>query len=64
MSVADCVLVVSVDYDGKVIALRTLESGSVGEGGVNRKVVARIVSQCAEVGREVFEGLEAIAKAG
>lgn len=64
MSVADCVLAVSVDYDGRVVGLRTLESGSVGEGGVKRSVVKRITGQCANVGREVFEALEAIVQRG
>ncbi|KAF8252624.1 hypothetical protein K440DRAFT_354115 [Wilcoxina mikolae CBS 423.85] len=45
MAVADCVLAVSVDYDG-------------------RKVVKRIVRECGPVGREVFESLESIVKAG
>lgn len=64
MAVADCVLAVSVDYDGRLVGLRTLESGTVGEGAVGRKVIKRIVKECGPVGREVFESLESIVKAG
>jgi len=64
MAVADCVLAVSVDYDGRIVGLRTLESGTVGEGGVKRKVIKRIVEQCGPVGKEVFESLEAIVQTG
>jgi exosome complex component RRP42 len=64
MAVADCVLAVSVDWDGRVVGLRTLESGTVGEGGVKRRVVKSVVEQCGAVGKEVFESLEGIVKAG
>lgn len=64
MAVADCVLAVSMDYDGRVVGLRTLESGTVGEGGVSRKVIQRIVGECAAVGKEVFESLEGIVQLG
>jgi exosome complex component RRP42 len=63
MAVADCVVAVSVDYNGQVVGLRTLESGTVREGGVGRKVIARIMRDCEEVGKEVFESLLAIRKA-
>ena len=64
IAVADCVLAVSVDFDGRVVGLRTLESGSMGEGGVGRRVVKRVVEQCGPVGSEVFQALEAIVKEG
>lgn len=64
MAVADCVLAVSVDWDGKIVGLRTLESGTVSEGGVKRKVIKKVVEQCVPVGKEVFKSLEGIIKAG
>ncbi|KAI5795044.1 ribosomal protein S5 domain 2-type protein [Geopyxis carbonaria] len=65
MAVADCCLAVSVDFDGRVMGVRTLESGGGGEGGgVKRGVVGRVVRECRKVRGEVFESLAAIVAAG
>ena len=64
MAVADCVVAVSVDWDGHIIGCRTLESGTVGEGGIRRAVLKRIIRGVGAVGKEVFGALEAIVNMG
>ncbi len=73
MAVADCVLAVSIDSSGKVVGVRTLDSGSgsvgvegtgSGGGGVRREVIKSIIKETRAVGTEVFEGLEGILKTG
>ena len=64
MAVADCVLAVSVSSSGNVVGIRSLESGSVKEGGVAREVIKCVTRECAIVGKSVYESLSGILALG
>lgn len=60
MAVADCVLAVSVNHEGKIAGVRSLESGTVSEGGVSREVIKRVTRECMQVGKSVYASLSAV----
>lgn len=65
MSVADCVLGISINAAGSIIGLRTLETDGMSmEGGVARKVVRNVITETKTVAPEVFEALAEIVKIG